>query len=66
MSMFQAEVRVNGAGAWVPLGPEMKHRFLVEANVDGYRQQAEGRADTYEFRIVEVASGAFRRSRPRP
>lgn len=55
--MYQAQVSKD-AGPWRDQGPVMPARFLVQANVDGYRRQAEvaGQAENYDFRIVEVDS----------
>lgn len=55
VSYYQAQISTDG-GPWVDQGQAMKHRWMVEANVDGYREQAQaaGIADRYDFRIVEV------------
>lgn len=56
-TMYQAQVSVDGS-PWKPVGPTMSHRVLVEANIDGYRNQVAEKAPHlvghYVFRVVEV------------
>lgn len=54
---YQAQVSVDGS-PWQPMGKPMAHRLLVEANLDGYREQVAEKAPHlvghYGFRVVEV------------
>ena len=54
---YQAQVSVDGS-PWQPMGEPMAHQPLVEANIDGYRDQVAEKAPHlvghYVFRVVEV------------